>query len=160
MRLSSVPLSAQVIASLGVFLLERGMVEMPVASRGRKMKQSDILIFRASLEPEIFRDIEIASTASLYRLAGAIIDAFGFDFDHAFGFYNKLTGNYYDAKMKYELFADMGDAEEGVRSVKKTPIVGLQGRTHWLRRESEGREVSACHKIGRDCAAAICGAGR
>lgn len=67
------------------------------------MKPSDILIFRASLEPEIFRDIEIAATASLYKFATAIIDAFEFDLDHAFGFYNKLTGNYYDSKVKYEL---------------------------------------------------------
>lgn len=82
----------------------------------------DILVFRASLEPEIYREIEIAASASLYRFAAEIIGAFGFDFDHAFGFYNKLTGNYYDAKLKYELFADMGDAEEGVLSVKKNSV--------------------------------------
>jgi hypothetical protein len=95
---------------------------MRLASREEKMKQSDILIFRASLEPKIFRDIEIAATASLYRFAQAIVDAFGFDFDHAFGFYNKLTGNYFDAKVKYELFFDMGEAEKGVLSVKKNSV--------------------------------------
>jgi Plasmid pRiA4b ORF-3-like protein len=82
----------------------------------------DILIFRASMEPKIYCDIEIAASASLYKFAEAIIGAFGFDFDHAFGFYDKLSGNYYDAKLKYELFADMGDAEKGVLSVKKNSV--------------------------------------
>jgi hypothetical protein len=88
-----------------------------------KLDSSDILIFRAYLDPKIFREIEISVSASLYRFAEAIIDAFDFDFDHAFGFYNKLTGNYYDAKLKYELFADMGDAEKGVLSVKKNSVL-------------------------------------
>lgn len=84
------------------------------------MAANDTLVFRASLEPRIFREIEIASPASLYKLAEAIVASFDFDFDHAFGFYDKLTGSYYDSKVKYELFADMGEADEGVRSVKKT----------------------------------------
>lgn len=56
-------------------------------------------------------------------LAEAIVSSFGFDFDHAFGFYSGLT----PAKLlrehpKYELFADMGDASPGVIGVKKTMI--------------------------------------
>jgi Plasmid pRiA4b ORF-3-like protein len=82
----------------------------------------DILTFRASFEPKIYRDIEVPASASLYKFAEAIVRAFGFDFDHAFGFYDKLSGNYYDSKFKYELFADMGDAEKGVLSVKKNSI--------------------------------------
>ena len=95
---------------------------MCIVSREVKMKTSGILIFRASLEPGIFREIEIAATASLYKFAAAIIDAFGFDFDHAFGFYNELTGNYFDSKVKYELFADMGEADDGVLGVKKNLV--------------------------------------
>jgi hypothetical protein len=82
----------------------------------------DILTFRASFEPKIYRDIEVPASASLYKFAEAIVRAFGFDFDHAFGFYDKLSGNYYDSKFKYELFADMGDAEKGVLSVKKNSV--------------------------------------
>jgi Plasmid pRiA4b ORF-3-like protein len=82
----------------------------------------DILTFRASFEPKIYRDIEVPASASLYKFAEAIVRAFGFDFDHAFGFYDKLSGNYYDSKLKYELFADMGDAEKGVLSVKKNSV--------------------------------------
>ncbi len=82
----------------------------------------DILIFRALLEPKIYRDIEISASASLYKFAEAIVGAFGFHFDHAFGFYDKLAGNYYDSKLKYELFADMGDADPGVLSVKKNTV--------------------------------------
>jgi Plasmid pRiA4b ORF-3-like protein len=89
------------------------------------MPQNDTLILRVALEHETstFREIEIEASKSLYRLAEAIVAAFGFDFDHAFGFYSGLT----PAKMmrthpKYELFADMGEADPGVLSVKKAKV--------------------------------------
>jgi hypothetical protein len=89
------------------------------------MAQTDTFIIRAALDGEasIFRDIEIDASKSLYKLAEAIVAAFDFDFDHAFGFYSGLT----PAKMlrvnpRYELFADMGDANPGVLGVKKTKI--------------------------------------
>jgi hypothetical protein len=47
-------------------------------------------IFRASLRPKLYRDIEIDSGKSLDDLAEGIVGAFDFDFDHAFGFYSKL----------------------------------------------------------------------
>lgn len=84
------------------------------------MATNDTLIFRVSLGPKIFREIEIPASASLYKLAEAIVASYGFAFDHAFGFYDKLTGSYYDSKVKYELFADMGEPTKGARSVKKT----------------------------------------
>ena len=65
-------------------------------------------IFRISLRPKLFRDIEIDSRKSLHELASGIVDAFDFDFDHAFGFYSKLTGPYHQSPEKYELFADLG----------------------------------------------------
>lgn len=89
------------------------------------MAQNGTLIIRAALEDEksIWRDVEIEASKSLYRLAEAIVDAFGFDFDHAFGFYSGLTpAKMMRAHPKYELFADMGDADPGVLSVKKTRI--------------------------------------
>jgi pRiA4b ORF-3-like protein len=83
------------------------------------------MIIRAALKHKvsIYRDIEIEPAASLYKLAEAIVSAFGFHFDHAFGFYSGLT----DAAMfrggpRYELFADMGEADPGVLSVKKTKV--------------------------------------
>ncbi len=89
------------------------------------MLRNDTLILRVALahNRSIYRDIEIEGAKSLYQLAEAIVAAFGFDFDHAFGFYSGLT----PAKMsrvdpRYELFADMGDADPGVLSVKKTRI--------------------------------------
>jgi hypothetical protein len=89
------------------------------------MAQNGTLIFRAALEGKrsIWREIEIEASGSLYKLAGAIVAAFDFDFDHAFGFYSGLT----PAKMmrqhpKYELFVDMGDAEPGAISVKRTSV--------------------------------------
>ncbi len=77
--------------------------------------------FRVSLRPRIYRDIEISSVATLYGLAESIVRAFNFDFDHAFGFFSKLTGNVFRSPVQYELFADMGSGIPS-RSVKRTKI--------------------------------------
>jgi hypothetical protein len=79
-------------------------------------------ILRASLKPRLYREVEIGSTASLDALAEAIVLSFDFDFDHAFGFYSKLTGRYHDSPKRYESFADNGEADPGVGSVEKTAI--------------------------------------
>jgi hypothetical protein len=79
-------------------------------------------IFRASLRPKLYRDIEIDSGKSLYDLAEGIVGAFDFDFDHAFGFYSKLTGHYFDSPSKYELFADLEGGESDAKSVKRTKV--------------------------------------
>lgn len=85
-------------------------------------KDAAIVTIRVAVAPDIYRDIEIAGSASLYKLAEAINLAYGFDFDHAFGFYSKLTGNYYKSPVKYELFTDMGEPSEGALGVKKTTV--------------------------------------
>jgi hypothetical protein len=87
------------------------------------MAESETLVFRASLTPKIYRAFEIASTSSLYALAQAIVRSFDFDFDHAFGFYNKLKGNMYDSPVRYELFVDIGEGEGNARSVKRTRVI-------------------------------------
>ena len=89
-------------------------------------------ILRASLlgDDPLYRDIEIPENQSLYDLAEAIVDAFGFDFDHAFGFFSELGWNIYDSPVRYELFVDMGTENGGMGSddrpkagsVKKTKI--------------------------------------
>ena len=81
-------------------------------------------ILRAVLEDDsaVSREIEIDSEKNLSDLAKAIVEAFGFEFDHAFGFYGNLTGRYHEAEERYELFADMGEADEGVRSVRRTKL--------------------------------------
>lgn len=86
------------------------------------MADTGTRIFRASLRGRLYRDIELPSTRSLEDLAAAIVGAFGFDFDHAFGFYSEIKGNYHKSPERYELFADLGDADEGVRSVRRTKI--------------------------------------
>jgi hypothetical protein len=70
----------------------------------------------------VYRDIEIESTNSLHDLAEAIIAAFEFDFDHAFGFYSGSSPDkMYKQQPKYELFVDIGEESDGL-SVKKTTI--------------------------------------
>src|SRR3954452_1800412 len=78
-------------------------------------------IFRASLRGRLYRDLELPSGASLEDLAAAVVSAF-FDFDHAFGFYGSLGHRYHDAEERYELFADLGEASEGVRGVRRTKL--------------------------------------
>jgi hypothetical protein len=87
------------------------------------MAEAQTHVFRVSLSPKVYRDFEILSARNLYiyDLASEIVRVFGFDFDHAFGFYSKLTGDVFGSPVKYELFADMGESE--ARSVKRTRIV-------------------------------------
>jgi hypothetical protein len=90
------------------------------------MKQNGTLVIRAALErrKSIYREVEIEGSKSLYNLAEAIVAAFGFQFDHAFGFYGGLTyATMMRAIPRYELFFDMGETDLGVASVKKTKIV-------------------------------------
>jgi len=86
------------------------------------MAGTETLIFRASLEKNVYRAFEIADTSSLYVVAQAIVRSFDFDFDHAFGFYSKLKGNIYDSPVRYELFVDMGESEGKAQSVKRTRV--------------------------------------
>ena len=78
-------------------------------------------ILRVSMKPRLYRDIEILSDGSLESLAEVIVFAFGFDLDHAYGFFSKLTGNIYQSPIRYELFADMEGAGTS-RSVKRTAV--------------------------------------
>ena len=84
------------------------------------MAEAGTQVFRVSLNPKLYRDIEIPTSKKLYDLASAIVAAFGFDFDHAFGFYSLLKGNILRSPVKYELFADMADMESDAGSVERT----------------------------------------
>ena len=86
------------------------------------MADTSTRIFRASLRGRLYRDIELPSRGSLEDLATAIVGAFGFDLDHAFGFYSSLGHRYHDAEERYELFADLGQADEGVRGVRRVKL--------------------------------------
>ena len=86
------------------------------------MAPTDTLIVRAALDGKTYRDIEIEASKSLYKLAEAIISAFAFDFDHAFGFYGGDPFAARRAQPRYELFADMGEADPGVLGVRKTKV--------------------------------------
>lgn len=75
----------------------------------------------------IRREIEAPEDSSLYKLAEAIVGAYGFDFDHAFGFFSNITDGWplSELKKSYELFTDLEDEgiePTGAKSVKKTKI--------------------------------------
>ena len=82
----------------------------------------------APSSPEISRQIEIPENTSLYKLAEAIVDSYNFNFDHCFGFFNKIAERgYFKSEKKYELFTDLIEEGEdleptGAGSVKKTKV--------------------------------------
>src|SRR3989338_8088590 len=68
------------------------------------------------------RKIKISGSRSLYELARTITKAFGFSFDHAFGFYD-CFGDLREAKKVFELFVDAGEeASPAAQGVKKTKV--------------------------------------
>lgn len=82
-------------------------------------------IFKTQLfrNKKITRNIEVLESGNLYKLAEAIVTAYDFDFDHAFGFFSNISEQWYKSEKKYELFADMEDIEPtGAKSVEKTKI--------------------------------------
>jgi hypothetical protein len=85
------------------------------------MTEPATLILRASLRSRLYRDIEVSSSSTLADLAEAIVTAFGFDMDHAYGFYSKLTGKLFASPRRFELFADIEGS--GSRSVKRTRVI-------------------------------------
>ncbi|QKC86893.1 hypothetical protein [Mesorhizobium sp. NZP2077] len=85
------------------------------------MSEPVTLIFRVSLRARLYRDIEVSSSSTLADLAEAIVAAYDFDMDHAYGFYSKLTGKLFDSPRRFELFADMEGS--GSRSVKRTRVI-------------------------------------
>ncbi len=88
------------------------------------MAASGTHVFRVALRdrPSVHRDIEIGSAESLAKLAEAIVRAFDFEFDHAFGFYTETEGRaVMRGRPAYELFADMGE-ETDTQSVRKTKV--------------------------------------
>lgn len=66
------------------------------------------------------RIIAIPEESTLYRLAEAVVDSFGFDFDHAFGFYSNIR-QWTKSEEGYELFADIGE-ESKSGGVERTKV--------------------------------------
>jgi hypothetical protein len=75
-------------------------------------------LFKVTIEGfdgrRLWRKIAMRSNATLYGFAGAILDAFGFDFDHCFGFYSNTKRNMYDSERVYEYFVDLKEEDEGL----------------------------------------------
>lgn len=87
-----------------------------------KVIQSD---WNGRVRGQPYRILALPEELSLYRLAEAIVEAYDFDFDHAFGFYDNIR-SWIDSEECYELFKDMpGEIiiePSRCRSVKKTKI--------------------------------------
>lgn len=86
-------------------------------------------MLRASFKPKVYRDIEIEGDKSLSALAEAIVMAFDFEFDHAFGYYSDLKDPYSRKGKRYELFADMEDGDSDAGSVERTTVAEVFGQT-------------------------------
>lgn len=99
----------------------------PKQQRGPKYYIFDIWIWGTGgvgdFKDKVLRKIQIAYTKTLYNFAKVIVNAFGFQFDHCFGFYENFQ-RYHDSKKIYELFVDIGEerSRPWVKSVKNTKI--------------------------------------
>jgi len=73
----------------------------------------------------VMRKIEVREDSNPHHLVEAIVQAYGFDFDHAFGFFIRTGDDCLHSERKYELFADMpniaGEHPES-QSVLRTKI--------------------------------------
>ena len=66
------------------------------------------------------RVLAIPEYFTLYGLAETIVDSFGFDFDHPFGFYDNIK-RWSHSDEGYELFADIGEGSK-FKGVKITRV--------------------------------------
>ena len=95
---------------------------MPTSKQKPSAGQTHVFQVALQHEPAILREIEVISSRALADFAKAIVGAFDFEFDHAFGFYSNLAGPYeIRSGTSYELFADMGE-ETNSLSVKRTRV--------------------------------------
>jgi hypothetical protein len=67
---------------------------------------NQIIELKVSLEKKVYRIIHIKERDTLENLAEAIVRAFDFELDHAFGFYDNLNNPYQSTEV-YELFVDL-----------------------------------------------------
>ncbi len=102
----------------------------PTPKKKAKATESGIYIFivwlygdeHCTQEKRIIRKIQIAPTKTLYNFAKVITQAFDFEFDHCFGFYDTLKDRKNSKKM-FELFVDIGEeSRPQAKGVKKTKI--------------------------------------
>lgn len=72
---------------------------------------------------KVIRKIQIPGSKSLYNFSRVITQAFGFQFDHCFGFYDNLKDSM-NCKKAFELFVDIGEEPTRgvVKGVKKVKI--------------------------------------
>lgn len=76
---------------------------------------------KVQLKKSPYRIIEIAENKTLYKLAESILDAFDFDNDHLFGFYNNVK-KHYESSYSYELATAGSFVNEQYGNVEKTKI--------------------------------------
>lgn len=96
--------------------------------RKRNGKQGDkVYLIKATLSDwygkvrgQPFRVLAVPGNFTLYSLAEAIVDSFGFHFDHAFGFYDNIK-KWPNSNEGYELFADIGEGSK-FKGVKITRV--------------------------------------
>ena len=79
--------------------------------------------FTDEINEKPYRRIAISSDSTLYDLAEAVIDSWGFFFDHAFGFYDNFK-RIQDSNEGYELFKDIGE-DSKFPGVEKTKLDGV-----------------------------------
>ena len=88
----------------------------PAPQKKTKAPASEVYVFDVWLcgdadcteEKKIIRKIRISGSKNLYNFAEVIIDAFDFQLDHCFGFYDQLK-DHRNCRKAFELFIDRSE---------------------------------------------------
>ncbi len=78
---------------------------------------------KCTMKNRIIRKIQIPGAKSLYQFAEVITQAFDFDLDHCFGFYERRERHFFAGKA-FEFFVDIGEEPtvSGAKGVKRTKV--------------------------------------
>ena len=78
---------------------------------------------KCTMKNRIIRKIQIPGTKSLYQFARVITQAFDFDLDHCFAFYERRERHFFAGKA-FEFFVDIGEEPTvaGAKGVKRTKV--------------------------------------
>jgi hypothetical protein len=69
-------------------------------------------------------EIDVAGNYTLRNLGEILVQAIGFECDHAFGFYPNIDEPY-QSDVAYTLFADLGEGQDHERPISKTSVTEI-----------------------------------
>ena len=70
-----------------------------------------VMSYDGTIRGKPYRTIALEGSSSLHELATAVVESFGFELDHCFGYYDNIRYPF-KSHIGYEEFADLGEESE------------------------------------------------